>query len=186
MKKTNIRSICFTGVMAALVFVFTFTFKIPLGNGYTHLGDAFIFLCAYLLGGKKAPFAAGLGAALADLVSGYTMWIVPTFIAKFLMAGVCCIVAEFLFKKSMVGWAVGALCGAVVHIGAYSLAWYLMFDKATMLASSPALVLQTVVGVVVATAFVVVFHKTKTDTKLRSMANYNALGKKPQTAQEEK
>lgn len=170
--KTNVKAICFTGIMAALVFVFTFTFKIPLGNGYTHLGDAFIFLSAYLLGGKKATFAGGLGAALADLASGYTMWIVPTFIAKFLMAAVCCLIAELVFKRSMLGYAIGAAAGAVVHIGAYSLAWYLMFDKAAMISAFPTLTLQTVVGVVVAAVFIAVFRKTGTDKKLRTMAGF--------------
>ncbi len=185
MKKSrvNVRAICFTGIMAALVFVFTFTFKVPLGNGYTHLGDAFIFLSAYLLGGKKATFAGGLGAALADLASGYTMWIIPTFIAKFLMAAVCCLIAELIFKKSLLGYAVGAAAGAVVHIGAYSLAWYLLFDKAAMISAFPALTLQTIVGVAVAAVFVAVFRKTGTDKKFRAMAGFE---KKIEKATEDK
>ena len=73
-KKVNVRYITFTAVMAALVFVFTFTFKIPLGTGYTHLGDMMIFLAVWLLGGKKAAPAAGLGACLADLALGYAAW----------------------------------------------------------------------------------------------------------------
>lgn len=72
-KKVNVRYITFTAVMAALVFVFTFTFKIPLGTGYTHLGDMMIFLAAWLLGGKKAAPAAGLGACLADLALGLSL-----------------------------------------------------------------------------------------------------------------
>lgn len=170
--KVNVKSICFTGIMAALVFVFTFTFKIPLGNGYTHLGDAFIFLSAYLLGGKRATFASGLGAALADLAGGYTMWIVPTFIAKFLMAAVCCLIAELIFKRSLMGYAVGAVAGAIVHIGAYSLAWLLLFDKAAMISAFIPLTIQTVVGVVVGAVFVVLFRKTGTDKKLRAMAGF--------------
>lgn len=51
--KITVKSICFTAVMAALIFVFTFTFKIPLGNGYTHLGDAVIFLSIPILGSKN-------------------------------------------------------------------------------------------------------------------------------------
>ena len=182
----NVKGICFTVIMAALVFVFTFTFKIPLGNGYTHLGDAFIFLSAYLLGGKRATFAAGLGGALADLASGYTMWIAPTFIAKFLMAGVCCLVAELIFKRSLLGYAVGAVAGAIVHIGAYSLAWFLLFDKAAMISAFPALTLQTVVGVVVAAVFVAVFRKTGTDNKLRAMAGFEKKEKKAEAASEGK
>ena len=87
-KKVNVRYITFTAVMAALVFVFTFTFKIPLGTGYTHLGDMMIFLAAWLLGGKKAAPAAGLGACLADLALGYAAWMAPTFIIKFLAVAI--------------------------------------------------------------------------------------------------
>lgn len=36
--RTMIRSITFTAVMAALVFVFTYTFKIPFVNGTHTLG----------------------------------------------------------------------------------------------------------------------------------------------------
>lgn len=182
--KNTVKAICFTGIMAALVFVFTFTFKVPIGNGYTHLGDAFIFLAVYLLGGKKASFAGALGAALADLVSGYTMWILPTFISKLLMAAVCAAVAELVFKKSMAGYAVGALLGAIVHIGAYSLSWYLLFDKAAMISALPALTIQTVVGVAVAAVFAAVLHKTSADKKLRAMAGFTD-GKGKSKAQQE-
>ena len=176
-RKTNIKGICFTAIMAALVFVFTFTFKIPLGNGYTHLGDAFIFLSAYLLGIKKAPLAAGLGGALADLVSGYTVWILPTFIAKCAMAFVCCIIAEKLFKKNLAGYAAGAVAGAAIHIGIYSLAWYLLFDKAALISAFPTLTVQTAVGVIAAAVFTAIFYKTGTDKKLRAMAGYNESNK---------
>lgn len=52
-QKFNVRALCFTAVMAALIFVFTFTFKIPLGTGYAHLGDSIIFLSIALLGSKN-------------------------------------------------------------------------------------------------------------------------------------
>lgn len=170
--KSNVKSICFTGVMAALVFVFTFTFKVPIGNGYTHLGDAFIFLAVYLLGGKKSVFAAGLGAALADLVSGYTMWIVPTFIAKALMAGACCLVAQKLFKGSLLGYAVGGILGSIIHIAAYSLAWYLLFDKAALISAFPTLSVQTFIGLGASAVFIIIFNKTKADKKLRALAGF--------------
>lgn len=107
-KKVNIRYITFTAVMAALVFVFTFTFKIPLGTGYTHLGDMMIFLAAWLLGGKKAAPAAGLGACLADLALGYAAWMAPTFIIKFLAVAICCLIAEKAMHRSLLGYGVGA------------------------------------------------------------------------------
>jgi len=183
--KTNIKAICFTAIMAALVFVFTFTFKIPIGNGYTHLGDAFIFLSVYLLGGRKATFAGGLGAALADLVSGYTMWIVPTFTAKFLMAAVYCLIAELAFNRNLIGYVIGAVAGTIIHIGVYSLAWYLLFGKAAMLSALPTLTIQTIVGLAVAGIFIAIFNRTGTDKKLRAMAGFTQKEKKSINTQEE-
>ncbi|MFR1992113.1 MAG: ECF transporter S component [Eubacterium sp.] len=52
--RINVRAITFTAVMAALVFVFTYTFKIPFVNGYTHIGDSMIFLAIVFLGWKKS------------------------------------------------------------------------------------------------------------------------------------
>ena len=59
------------GMLAALVFVATSFFKLPVSvtQGYIHLGDGFILLGAALLG-NTAIVAAALGSALADLLAG--------------------------------------------------------------------------------------------------------------------
>ncbi len=170
-KKVNVRSICFIGLMAALVFVFTFTFKVPVGaQGYTHLGDAFIFLAVWLIGGKKASFASGLGAALADLALGYTMWIVPTFIVKFLTAVVFALIAEGIFKRKLYGYAVGAVGAIAVHIGGYSLAWYIIGGKAGVISAIAPLTIQTLVGIALAAVLIGLLQTGGVGEKLRKMA----------------
>ena len=69
------KNITMTGLFAALVFLFTFTFKVPEGGmlGYAHLGDMFIIISVWMLGRKYAPFAAGIGAAIADIASGFAV-----------------------------------------------------------------------------------------------------------------
>jgi uncharacterized membrane protein len=169
--KTNIKTICFTALMAALVFVFTFTFKIPIGaQGYTHLGDAVIFLSVWLIGSKRACFSAGLGAALADFALGYTIWIVPTFIVKFLTVIVLGIIAEHIFKHSTIGYIVGAIVAAGFHIGGYSLAWYILAGKAGVVSAIIPLIIQTVVGVGLAGVFVFVLSQSGVGAKLKKMA----------------
>ena len=75
-KKVNVRYITFTAVMAALVFVFTFTFKIPLDR--LHPLGRYDDLPGRLAAGRqKAAPAAGLGACLADLALGYAAWMTP-------------------------------------------------------------------------------------------------------------
>ena len=80
-------TLAFGGMMAALVFVATYFFKLPVSitQGYIHLGDGFILLGAALLGWWGVP-AAAVGSALADLMGGYTLYILPTFVIKGLVA----------------------------------------------------------------------------------------------------
>lgn len=168
--KVNVKAICFTAIMAALIFVFTFTFKIPLGTGYTHLGDSIIFLSVALLGSKKSSLAAGIGASLADLIGGYTAWVLPSFFIKAIMVLICGLFAEKLIKSKLVGYIVGAVLGGVFQIGGYTLAKLLMYDKAYALTTLPELAIQTAVGIAVALIFIAIFNKTKVTDKLRKMA----------------
>lgn len=169
-KKLSTRAICFTAIMAALIFVFTFTFKIPFGNGYTHLGDAIIFLSIPLLGSKKSCFAAGIGAALADIIGGYTVWAPPTFFIKLLLVLICGLFAEKLMKNKFFGYIIGAVLGGAFQIAAYTLVKIVMFDKAYAFSSLPTLAIQTAVGIAAALVFIAMFNKTNITAKLRKMA----------------
>lgn len=60
--------------------------QIPIPLGYAHLGDAFILLTVLFIGRKSGIWAGGIGSALADLLTGYAYWAIPTFIIKSLMA----------------------------------------------------------------------------------------------------
>ncbi len=79
----NIKKISLAAVFCAVIFVACAFFpKIPMANGYVHFGDVFIFLCAALLPKKYSAASAAVGASLADLVSGYVIWLPATFIIK--------------------------------------------------------------------------------------------------------
>ena len=84
-KSVNTKDITKIAIMAALVFVATYLIKIPSLNGYTHIGDSMVILSAFILGKKEGALAAGLGAALCDLLSGYMQYIIPTFFIKSMM-----------------------------------------------------------------------------------------------------
>jgi uncharacterized membrane protein len=167
----NIKSICFIGLMAALVFVFTFTFKVPIGaQGYAHLGDAFIIVSTFLIGGKRASFSSALGAALADFVSGYTIWILPTFLVKFLMVVVLSLVAEKLFNDKLIGYIVGCIFSSIAHIAGYSLAWFIIGGKAGVITAFIPLVLQTIIGAVLGVVIIVFFQTSGVSAKLKKLA----------------
>ena len=157
--------------MAALIFVFTYTFKIPLGTGYTHLGDAVIFLSIALLGSKKSSLAAGIGAALGDLVGGYAQWIAPTFFIKLIMVLICGVFAEKVIKKKLPGYIIGAVLGGLFQIVAYTVVKVILYDKAYAFTTLPELIIQTVVGIVAALVFITIFNKTKVTEKSRKMVD---------------
>ncbi len=71
------------GLIAALVFVATRYLKIALPYGYVHLGDVVLYISAVVLGGPLGGLATAIGATLADLSSGYSIYAIPTFIIKF-------------------------------------------------------------------------------------------------------
>ena len=86
-KYWTVQNLCFGGVLAALVFVATrfLVLPVPMTNGYVHLGDALVLLGAALCGPVAVP-AGALGSMLSDLLSGYTVYALPTFIIKGLVA----------------------------------------------------------------------------------------------------
>ncbi|MCL1965444.1 MAG: ECF transporter S component [Firmicutes bacterium] len=96
MRNKQIRRLTLGGVLAALILLLTYAVKFPLSTvGYVHAGDGAIFFAAALLGPYTA-LAAGVGSALADLLGGWFIFVVPTFVIKALMGGI----AGMLAKKN--------------------------------------------------------------------------------------
>ena len=49
MKSKQLKLVVVSAVFAALVFVLTYTLKVPTPTGYVHIGDAAIYLAACVL-----------------------------------------------------------------------------------------------------------------------------------------
>ena len=87
MQNTKIRYLAITAVFAALITIMTayvFHIPVPIAGGYIHLGDSIIYLVACLLPLPYCLIAGALGGALADIVSGFAIWSIPTMIIKML------------------------------------------------------------------------------------------------------
>ncbi len=67
--------------LTASLILLTTLLYIPMGIGYYHLGDGFIFAAASLLG-PYAGLSAAIGSILADLLSGYLIYAPATAIIK--------------------------------------------------------------------------------------------------------
>ncbi len=85
--KNQTQDLVLTGLLMALVTVGTMMVSIPVPatHGYVHGGDMMIFLAAVLFGKKKGALAGGVGSGIADLLLGYSQWIIPTLIVKGIM-----------------------------------------------------------------------------------------------------
>lgn len=95
MAQTTTEKLTIAGVMAALICVATMLVQIPLpaAGGYVNLGDGLVLLAAFLLSPLYGACAAGLGAGLADLISGYVVYVPGTVVIKaamVLIAGLIC------------------------------------------------------------------------------------------------
>lgn len=111
-------------LFAAIITVITaYIMHIPAGNGYIHIGDAFIFLCASMLPTPYAAVAAAIGAGLADALTA-PMWTIPTVIIKTL------IVFFFTSKKEKIINArnlSALLPSLIITCGGYYLADKILF-----------------------------------------------------------
>jgi uncharacterized membrane protein len=131
----KIRLLTFSAISAALVFTATWVFKLPIPgtSGYVNLGDAIIYLSAWLLG-PAAEVAAAIGSALADLAGGYTVYLPATFIIKGLMGLVFGLIGR---KRTFGAYAAASiLCGAIMTAG-YAVYEAAVFDIAYALTSIP-------------------------------------------------
>lgn len=89
------KKITFTALFAALCTVATLVIRIPMPlTGYVNIGDAFVLLSGWLLGGLWGGIAAGIGSALADIIAAYFIFAPATFIIKFVMP----VIGYFAYK----------------------------------------------------------------------------------------
>ncbi len=151
-----------SAMFASLVCVATMIIKIQtVTNGYINIGDCFVLLSGWLLGGVYGAFAAGIGSFLADILAGYPVYAVATFIIK----GVMALIAYWVFhrnksfSKALVSATLAELFMAVS---------YLIFDYFVMgygnaaVVSFPANIVQGIVGAVLGLLLLNLMRNNKT------------------------
>lgn len=143
------------GMLAAICVISTFI-KIPFGAGaMVHLGSAFIFTAAGIFGGVYTGLAAAIGSALYDLLMGfspYTLW-------SFCIKGVAGLIAGYIAvgvypqhkPYSLYRHLLAMLLAAIWTLAGYILAWWQVIGSFTVaLANTPASLLTSFVGLIVA------------------------------------
>jgi uncharacterized membrane protein len=147
---TKIRKIVFTALMASLICVATMIIKIPTPlHGYINLGDAIVLLAAWTLGPVYGFAAAGIGSALADILSGYAVYAPATFVIKGLMALDAWVVYRKTKKThSMILLCVSAILAELLMVGGYYLFEGILYGFIPSLANIPANLIQALGGII--------------------------------------
>ena len=142
-------------VAIALVAVFTTVVKIPtVGGGYLNCSDVAICFIAYTMGPVTAFLTGGVGAALADVISGYAQWAPITFVAHGLEGLLMALILwegkrEFSSLERWIRKAVAAVvCMICVAGGYFCLAGAFLYGFAEAAVEVPGNLIQSGVGVV--------------------------------------
>ena len=154
--KNNTKKLVLAALMAALTYVATMIIQIPSPtNGYIHPGDGLVFLSGVLLGPLYGGLAAGIGSMFVDLLSGYTHYVLGTFIIKMIAAMVCGFLCKGLtakIKNPVPRTMISGLAGALIIVVGYFLYESLYLGYGFAAASGvPGNIAQTVFGVITVT-----------------------------------
>ena len=112
-KKT--KRLALAGLLSGVTLLLTLiSLPLPSGYGYVNLGDGGVYLCAVLLSGGLGALAAGVGAALADLILGWAMYAPVTLLIK----GLTALLAGLILRKAKrMDTTLSLLCCLLVPLG---------------------------------------------------------------------
>ena len=125
------RMLALTGLFAALGCMATMVLQVPSPTGgYMNLGDTVVILGAWLLGPVYGAVAGGVGPAMADLLSGYAVYVPATLAIKAVMALTAALLYRGLRKRGLL------LCAAAAEVP--MVLGYWLFDACLTALSSGA------------------------------------------------
>lgn len=162
--KNTTRKIVIAAMLAALTCVATMIIKIPSPlKGYLNLGDCVVLLSGWMLGPVYGFLAAGIGSALADLFSGYIIYVPATFLIKGFMALVAYAGLKMLSKKlvDLISRIISGICAEIVMILGYFVFEGFLYGFAPSIVNIPANAVQGIAGLILGCLLVKVFEKSK-------------------------
>ena len=155
------RLLVMTGLFAALGCVATLVLQVPSPTGgYMNLGDTVVILGAYLLGPVWGAVAGGVGPALADLLSGYMVYVPATLVIKAVMGVLAAVLYRAADRKA---WAL-PVCAIVAEIpmvvGYWLFDGFLAGSLAGSAAGIPSNLVQAAFGVAASTLLALALKKS--------------------------
>lgn len=158
--KNKIRWMALTGMFAALTCILTWFPQIPIpaSNGYLHFGDALIYLGASILPAPYAALAGALGGGLADLLSGYAIWALPTMLIKAAISLPLTSKASKLLCRRNIGMLF--VCALITVTGYFAAGWLLSGNVGTAAAGLPSNLIQASGSALIYLVIAGMFDKT--------------------------
>ena len=116
----QIKTLVRAALFAALTCIMTLIIQIPAPTGHVNLGDVGVLLSAWALGPLWGAAAAGVGSALADLLS-WPAYAPATFAIKFAMAFAAALILRAARKRGhkYIGMCLGAAAAEAIMVGGY-------------------------------------------------------------------
>lgn len=135
-------------MFAAMIFGLTML-HVPIGaGGYIHVGDAVIYVSAMLMGGPWAFISAAIGAACADIISGFAVYAIPSAIIKILIAVPFVMISKKTSKILSIRSAIFTVISGVITVLGYFIADLILYREGAI-ADLPANIIQAAGSAVV-------------------------------------
>jgi uncharacterized membrane protein len=163
------KKLVMAALIAALACVATMIIKIPSPlKGYLNLGDCVVLVAGWMLSPAYGFLAAGLGSALADILSAYIIYAPATFVIKGVMAFIMGLIINFATKnkeltktKKTVVEVVGMVAaGAFMTVGYYVAEGIMYGNWVTAALGIPWNIGQAIAGVIIAVVIAQALRKS--------------------------
>jgi uncharacterized membrane protein len=164
----DVRNIAITAVMIALVMLGVMAVRIPTPiGGFAHLGDILIYFAAFAFGPFVGLIAGGVGAALADVLSGFAVFAILSLIVHGVQGYVAGRIAHG--TTSIPRLLIAVVVGGIIVVAGYYIGEVILFgfiqpdpnNPGTLafgayLAEVPANTIQVIVGALGAALYLAV------------------------------
>jgi uncharacterized membrane protein len=147
-KEKHALKVAVVAVLTAVVVVFTLVVRIPTTKGYFNLCDVAICFIAFTFGPISAFLAAGLGTAIADLISGYAQWAPISFVVHGIEGLLIALIVRKQPLSKMRTFLAAIVCILTVGLGYFILSAFFISTVAVAAAEIPPNMIQAGVGVV--------------------------------------
>lgn len=160
MANKKLKLMVYTALFAAIVCVTTFIVKLPTMHGYIHIGDSMIYIASNVLPFPFGMIAGGIGGALSDMLGGYWIYVIPTFIVKNLNGLCFYILKTRKCKLISARGIIAALISSAITVVAYFFVNTLLFDLEYAITATPQEIAQGVGAFIVFVALGLVLDKS--------------------------